>query len=279
MVIREALGLANEMLRKSGINSTVDAKVLFCHVTKKSELELIIGSRDEISSSVERKFFDLVKRRCDNEPLSYIVGQREFMSLNFKVQKGVLIPRPETELIVEYMIDNYKDKAVDCLDLCTGSGAIGVSVAYYIKNSCVTCVDISPVAIKCATENSQLMGVSDRVSVVSGDVLKGVDFGKKYDVVLSNPPYIPNDDVLYLEKNVKDFEPHLALCGGDDGLSFYRAIERCAQGILKKDGLILLEIGHNQYDSVKKILCEKFYDIKYIKDLAGIKRVVCANLK
>lgn len=279
MDIRSALSFGTKLLKDNGIESSLDAKVLLCHVLNKDELYLVVHGKDEISPQDMSLYKELLCRRGKKEPVSYITGHKEFMGLDFWVKPGVLIPRPETEHIVEYIIENYKDKAVDVLDICTGSGAIGVSIAHFLKKSHVTCVDISPVALETATQNAQNLGVDERVAVVEKDALSEMDFGKKFDVVISNPPYIPDDVVLTLSDDVKNYEPHLALSGGEDGLIFYHAITKNSPSFLKKDGLLIYETGHDMGQKVKEIMQDNFKDIKFIKDLAGYNRVVYGFLK
>lgn len=279
MDIRSALSFGTKLLKDKGIDSSLDAKVLLCHVLQKDELYLIVHGKDEISDKDMTLYKELLCRRGNKEPVSYITGHKEFMGLDFSIEQGVLIPRPETEHIVEYIIENYKDKAVDVLDICTGSGAIGVSVAHFLKKSFVTCVDISPVALKIASLNAKRLGAEDRVTVEEKDALYPMDFGKKFDIVISNPPYIPDDVVLTLSDDVKNYEPHLALSGGEDGLRFYHAITKNAPHFLKKDGLLIYETGHDMGQKVKDIMKDNFKDIEFIKDLAGYNRVVYGTLK
>jgi release factor-specific protein-(glutamine-N5) methyltransferase len=279
MDIRSALSFGTKLLKDNGIESSLDAKVLLCHVLNKDELYLVVHGKDEISPQDMSLYKELLCRREKKEPVSYITGHKEFMGLDFSVKPGVLIPRPETEHIVEYIIENYKDKAVDVLDICTGSGAIGVSIAHFLKKSHVTCVDISPVALEIAQLNAQKLGVDERVTVVEKDALSEMDFGKKFDIVISNPPYIPDDVVLTLSDDVKNYEPHLALSGGEDGLIFYHAITKNAPSFLKKDGLLIYETGHDMGHKVKDIMKDNFKDIEFIKDLAGYNRVVYGFLK
>ncbi len=279
MDIRSALSFGTKLLKENGIDSSLDAKVLLCHVLKKDELYLVVHGKDEISPCDMSLYKELINRRASKEPVSYITGHKEFMGLDFSVKSGVLIPRPETEHIVEYIIENYKDKAIQVLDICTGSGAIGVSVAHFLKKSCVTCVDISPDSLETAKLNAENLGVKDRVSVEEKDALCPMDFGKKFDIVISNPPYIPDEVVLTLSDDVKNYEPHLALSGGEDGLKFYHAITKNAPDFLKKDGLLIYETGHDMGHKVRDIMKDNFKDTGFIKDLAGFNRVVYGFLK
>jgi release factor glutamine methyltransferase len=237
---------------------------------------MAVNSGKELDEDALCRYREYVGRRSLGEPVAYITGVREFMSLDFTVRPGVLIPRPETEHSVEYVIDMCRDKEADILDMCTGSGAIAVSLAHYLPRCRVIGADISDIALETSAENARRNGVADRVSIIRADALQKYDFGKKFDVVVSNPPYIPDDVVPGLDKDVADYEPHLALCGGEDGLDFYRAIAKNALDILKDGGSIVFEVGHDQADSVRDILHDGYGRIEYIKDLAGINRVVTA---
>ena len=275
MVIRDALVWGSNMLRQSGIDS-LDARILLKAVTGFDDIGLSVNSNMEVPSDINDKYVDMINRRIKNEPVAYITGTKEFMSLEFLVEPGILIPRPETEHIIEYVIDkNIKNANV--LDICTGSGAIAVSIASYLKDSTVTAIDISDKCIEIATKNAHKNNVSDRCKILKGDALKKLDFETQFDIVISNPPYIKSEDVFKLEKDVKEYEPHLALDGGDDGLMFYRIISKNAYEILKCGGIIIYEIGFDQAQDVCDILKDKYTDIKVIKDFAGLDRIVTAT--
>ena len=279
MTYRSALVWGNSTLKEHGIDSSIDARVLLCHAAGIDSLKLALCMSDEIEKSVYSKFCEFIYRRMRHEPVSYITGEREFMELVFKVQKGVLIPRPETEHTVEYIISLFHGKKAHILDMCTGSGAIAISLAKYLPDSTITAVDISEIAIETASSNAAFHNVSDRVNIVCSDALLIRKCDKKYDVIVSNPPYIPNEVVKSLEADVRDFEPHTALCGGDDGLVFYRAITKNAPYMLKKGGLLVYEVGHDQSEQVSDIMKQSFENIGFEKDLAGINRVVHGTLK
>ena len=203
------------------------------------------------------------------------------MSLDFSVCPGVLIPRPDTEALVCHVIDEFKSKKVSILDLCTGSGAIAISCAKYIPWACVTAVDVSPICIETTKKNAAKNGVADRVNTIMADVFTSFDDLKsesKFDCIVSNPPYIKTEVLTSLMKDVKDFEPHLALDGGEDGLVFYRKISALSAELLKKGGMLAFEVGHDQADDVKNIMHKTgFGNIRFIKDLAGINRVVSGH--
>jgi release factor glutamine methyltransferase len=255
----------------------IDADALLKDVLSCDEIYLVVHANDKISENELEKFVSYVNRRKNFESVAYITNKKEFMSLLFYVDENVLVPRSETELLVEEII-NAPIKKNEILDLCTGSGAISISLSHYLENSHVTGVDISDGALKVAEKNAKNILKNKNVSFLKCDVLCDLEkINKKYDVVVSNPPYIETDVIKTLDKDVKDFEPHIALDGGCDGLMFYRKIASDAKYILKKGGHIFFEIGFNQEKELKEILKNDFYDIKVIKDYAGLARIVSAT--
>lgn len=268
MVIKEALTLLDKR----------EAELILCHILDINMTELILNRNKELEKREEDLYLNLIKRRKSGEPVQYIIGNCEFMSLEFLVDENVLIPRSDTETLVENVIDILGDKCAKVLDIGTGSGCIGISLLKYCKNITVECVDISPKAIEIAKKNAENNGVSDRIKFTVMDILKETLDGK-YDVLVSNPPYIRPDVIEGLEKQVKDFEPYSALYGGEDGLLFYKRITDFAPLILNDNGVLAFEIGYDQGESVKSLLEKDFSDIKVIKDLCGNDRVVLGKLK
>lgn len=201
------------------------------------------------------------------------------MSLDFFVEQGVLIPRPDTEILVEWIIERYKNaEHTSILDLCTGSGAIAVSLAYYIKNASVDAVDKYQICVETAQNNTTRHHCDDRVSVHKADILTDPLFEKQYDCIVSNPPYIKYEDLSTLPSDVKNFEPEYALNGGESGLIFYEKIIDLASKMLKRNGALVFEIGYDQGKSVSALI-EKdktFHSINVAKDLAGLDRMVTA---
>jgi len=277
VVIGELLKDATAALSAAGIESArLDSEVLLSFLLKKERLYLLINKNQETEAEIETAFRELIKRRAQNEPVAYIVGNREFMSLDFTVCPGVLIPRPDTETLVEFAIKNLSDKESPAiLDICTGSGAIAVSLAHYLSKSRVTAIDISDTCVRVARENAEKNGVADRVIVKKQDAFALKDEAI-YDCVVSNPPYIPSAVVPTLEKDVAAFEPHLALDGGEDGYVFYRYLATKAEQLLKSGGLLALEVGHDQAETVAALLKETnaYKTVGTKQDLAGISRVV-----
>lgn len=262
------------------VNCRFESELLLSFVLKKERIYLLVHNNETIDKKTADIFLSYIKRRAKGEPYAYITGTKEFMSLEFSVCPGVLIPRPDTETLVNHVICSQgANTSPNILDICTGSGAIAVSLAKYIKDACVTAIDISDICIEKARENAEKNGVADRVNIIKKDVLSSFCYEEKFDCIVSNPPYIKSDTLPSLMKDVKDFEPLLALDGGDDGLIFYRKISSDAKKLLKEGGLLAFEIGHDQAKEVSCILeKEGFKNIGFKKDLAGIDRVVFANI-
>ena len=223
-------------------------------------------------AQIER-YEKLIERRAKKVPVAYLIGQREFMGLNFAVTPHVLIPRPDTEILAQCAIEKLSDfDNPTFLDLGTGSGALCVSILKYVKNSAAAAVDISEDAIDCAKFNAEKFGVDDRVNFFVGNLFEPAR-GKKFHAVISNPPYIPTKDLSTLQAEVQR-EPKIALDGGVDGLNFYRRIAEDAPNFLFKGGFVAVEIGINQADAVKNLFQKNFANIEILRDLAGIERVV-----
>ncbi len=240
--------------------------------------DIILGEKT-IVPELERKFNDAIVRLKSGEPVQYIVGECEFMSLVFEVNSKTLIPRSDTEILVESAFELCKDKEnVRILEIGSGSGCISVSLAYLMPNSKVISLDISDEALLVARRNAEKNGVFERVEFIRHDIMEGFpDFKNLPDAVVSNPPYIPHADIEKLDKKVKAFEPLTALDGGLDGLDFYRFISKNAP--LKDGGLLAFEVGINQAEAVAMLMEERFSDITITKDLSGIDRVVTGRLK
>lgn len=269
----------NDLLRKSKIDIRESILILSNLLNVDKSYIFTYGDR-EIDDSIGEEFLALIEKRAKGYPIHYIFRQREFMGLDFLLEEGVLIPRPDTETLVEYIIDyvkkGYKDDEINILDIGFGSGAISLSLAYYLKNTYVYGIDISHIAFKIANKNKERLNISN-TKFYKGDLfeaLKEKECDEFFTIITSNPPYIKRDVIDTLEIQVKDFEPKLALDGGVDGLDFYRKITSKSKKYLKKGGLLIYEIGYDQGKSVKDILISNgFKEIKIIKDLQGHDRV------
>ena len=232
----------------------------------------------ELTKEQYDEFLGYINDRINGRPVAYIVGNREFMGLDFFVKEGVLIPRPDTETLVEEIIQLCKNKneEINIVDIGTGSGAITVSLAKYIENSKITSLDISDIPLEVGKINAVNNGVDNRIEFLKSDVFTAIkNTEKKFDIIVSNPPYIPKKDIETLHTQVKDYEPYNALEGGEDGLDFYRQITEESVQYLKQGGILAYEVGHDQSEDVSKIMKHHGYDKIYTKkDIQGIDRVV-----
>ncbi len=268
-------------LNKSIKTPRLDSEILLCHILNCDRLFIAVNKDKELSDVTYTNFIKLVKRREKNEPVSYITNTREFMSLNFHVEDGILIPRPETEILVESIIDIYKENSVKILDLCTGSGAIAVSLAYYLKESQIIAVDKYDICIETAKNNAITNSVKERINFLKADVLDNFDLNENFDCIVSNPPYIKSDVLSTLSPDVRCYEPMYALDGGKDGLIFYKKIIDFSKKRLLSGGILAFEIGFDQGEAVEKIIKDtnQFKSIKIIKDLAGCDRVIISEMR
>ncbi len=239
-----------------------------------TDVQLITQGEKQLSDRQKSDVMALIKRRQQGEPIAYIIGKKPFMGLEFKVNQNVLIPRPDTEVLVECILDHIGQSALRGADIGTGSGAIAIALLKYAPQLNVWASDISTEALACAKENAQLNGVIERIKLLQSDLFN--NFGKiQFDFIVSNPPYIDRQQLTTLDKSVLNYEPHSALAGGEDGLDYYRQISEVACQHLKKGGILYYEIGYNQKDEVIAILRQNgFKDIKWLNDLAAKNRVV-----
>ena len=232
----------------------------------------------ELTTEQYDEFIKYINDRINGRPVAYIVGNREFMWLYFFVKEGVLIPRPDTETLVEEIIELCKNKSeqINILDIGTGSGSITVSLAKYIENSKVMSFDISDIPLEVGKINAINNEVDNKIEFVKSDVFSAIkDTEKQFDVIVSNPPYIPKKDIETLHTQVKDYEPYNALEGGEDGLDFYRQITKESIDYLKQGGILAYEVGHDQAEDVSEIMKSYGYTKIYKKkDIQGIDRVV-----
>jgi release factor glutamine methyltransferase len=273
MDIKTLLECARIDLQKHGIEqSRLEAEILLGDVLDCNRIFFYAHPKDCVEFSDEEKYFKLIKRRCLNEPIAYIIGKKEFMGLEYEVNPNVLIPRPDTEPMVEYLIawlkkSGSKNKRI--LDLCTGSGAIGIALKYYYPQGEVFLSDISDQAIAIAKKNAENL-VNCEVQLCQGDLFEAVKKTDQFDLIVSNPPYIKKNDMGKLACDILNYEPHLALDGGESGLDFYERIIIEAKSHLKDEGILALEIGDDQDDAVNKLLEKNNYIIiKKESDLTG----------
>lgn len=270
---KELLYAAREVLRKAGIaDAEVDAWYLLTHVFGISRTDFFIHGQDECSKDKALVYKELVERRAARIPLQYITKVQEFMGLEFEVDKNVLIPRQDTEILVEEVLKVCSGKSV--LDLCTGSGCIIISLAKLGSLKKAVGTDISEKALQVAKRNADKLNVD--VTLICSDLFEKIE--GNYDIIVSNPPYIKSDDLLSLMPEVRDHEPRLALYAGADGLVYYKKIIKDLPKYINSGGYVFFEIGHDQGDAVKNLLIKAGYrDIYIKKDLSGLDRVVCAK--
>ncbi|WP_411682531.1 peptide chain release factor N(5)-glutamine methyltransferase [Clostridium thailandense] len=281
--VGELLKYGYEILKSEGIESyALDCDLLLGKVIKKDRLFLLLNREYELNNSEIDEFYRLISLRKNKMPIKYMLGECEFMGLSFYVKEGVLIPRPDTETLVECAIEEIKkNNFIHVCDVCCGSGIIGLTIAKLMDNVNIKSSDISDIACEVTKENIKRLNLSEKVEVIKSDLLdKFIKNQDKFDVVVSNPPYIRKEVIGTLMEDVKNFEPYEALCGGDDGLDFYRKITCQSLKVLNKGGVLLFEIGYDQMEDVSNILKEYgFSEIECIKDLAGKNRVIKGKLE
>lgn len=270
--LKEVWQQATNRLYKFKINDAeLDAWYLLSYVTGLTRAEFFVKGNEPMSEEQEKQYEELLARRTSHEPLQYIIGTQEFMGLSFVVRDGVLIPRQETELLVEEALPLSKGKRV--LDMCTGSGCIIVSIAKLANPLQAIGVDVSEQALAVAKENASRLDV--QASFVQSNLFEQVE--GQFDVIVSNPPYIASNVIPELMPEVREYEPMLALDGKEDGLFFYRTIISQAKEYLAEGGTILFEIGHDQGEAVAELLQQAGYEnIIVKKDYAGLDRIVRA---
>ena len=275
----QAMKWAESVLESSGRpDCHVDAKLLMLYVLDCSDTMLLLNRQKVMAPDQFEAYTKYIAVRQTGVPLQHITGVQEFMGLEFKVNEHVLIPRQDTETLIEQLLGKLKDNgALKGIDIGTGSGCIGISLATYIPELEMTLVDISKDALAVASYNIKMHQLEARVKTLESNLLAQYD-GEKVDFIVSNPPYIAQKDMEELMIEAKEYEPHLALTDYGDGLYFYREISKLAKDYLKENGLIAYEIGYDQGEAVQDILkAEGYCDIELHKDLAGQDRVVIAR--
>ena len=276
----ELLNEGRSFLKRSNIDSySIDALVLLMNSSGMTKTEIYVNKDKTLNKEQEQCYKKALIKRAKNEPVQYIIGKAEFMGLTFMRNSATLIPRPDTETLVEICIDKIKkNKYKFVLDLACGSGAIGISIAKYCKDVFVACSDIDKDAVSMSIKNAKLNGVYENMNFYISNLFEKLEM-EKYDIIVSNPPYIPTEDISFLMPEVRDFEPVKALDGGIDGLDFYKIITKKSIKHLNKNGMLFYEIGSDQKKAVLDIMAEYgFKSICSLKDLAGLDRVVYANI-
>lgn len=282
MTIKELIQNGIKKLKKHGIDNEIFiAKQLLSKILNKNNQYILINQNEELNKEICKEFISNIYEVIEGKPLQYITNNQSFMGYDFFVNKDVLIPQPDTEIVVQKCIEicnnTSNDKKVKILDLCTGSGAIAISIDKILNkedNIEVYASDISKRALDVAKKNQETLG--SNVNFIHSDMFK--DINGKFNIIVSNPPYIKTNIIKTLPKEVQE-EPHLALDGGDDGLKFYKIIGEQAKNYLSDEGYLCIEIGYDQAESIKEILEEKYENIEIIKDFAGNDRCIIAKSK
>ena len=279
MKVLEVIKTGSKLLKEKNISSHVlDTELLLSKSLNKSREELLINLDQNINKRELTNFNKYLIRRSNKEPIAYLLGEKEFWSKKFFVNKDTLIPRPETELLVEKLVTIYKEKKITILDIGTGTGCIIASLLSELKNSSGTAVDISREAILVAKKNACKFKLSDRIRFLHKPFEEL--YGKKFDLIVSNPPYIKRMEIKNLSDDIKKFEPRMALDGGNDGLDLIKKVIYKSSEILKINGTLALEIGDEQIKKVSKILIDNKFRIKcVIKDYENNVRCVLAEYR
>jgi release factor glutamine methyltransferase len=259
-------------------NARRDAEILLLGVLGIGHAQLLANPERELTQEEESSFLQAIDRRAANEPVQYILGKQEFYGLDFQVTPAVLIPRPETELLVETVLQLLThDEPLEILDVGTGSGILAITLAHHLPHARMTAVDISVDAIAIAKRNAEAHHVADRICFVVSDLLSSLDDpAGRFDAVVSNPPYVAETDRAALAPEVRDYEPATALFAGETGLDIYRRLIPEARNALKPNGLLALEIGQGQRDAIAELLAD-WRDVSFLNDLQQIARVALAR--
>ena len=280
MTLRQALTLATQQLATSEhlhTNAHRDAELLLLHTLQIPRTTLLAHPNRELSPADEALYESHIARRLKNEPIQYITGQQEFYGLPFKVTPAVLIPRPETEHLVEAVLAHLPhNQPLRIADIGTGSGAIAIALAVHLPQAQITALDLSPDALKIASINAETNAVANRITFLQSDLLAAVANETPFDAIVSNPPYVPETDSPTLHPEVRDHEPHTALFSGSEGLDIYRRLIPQSHILLKPNGLIALEIGHGQREALANLL-SGWHQLHFIDDLQQIPRVALAT--
>jgi release factor glutamine methyltransferase len=279
MEILKLINSGSLKLKNNNINSyRIDSEILLAKILNKKREELLINLDKKVSSKTIKNFNKLINRRSSKEPIAYILKEKEFWSKKFLVDKNTLIPRPETELLVEKIVNIYRNKNIHILDIGTGTGCILLSILSELKNATGIGVDISQKAILVANKNSLKHKLSGKAKFLRMSLTE--IYGNKFDLIVSNPPYIKKKDIKNLEDDIKKFEPKLALDGGNDGLDLIKKVIYKSKSLLKLKGMLALEIGNEQYYKVSKILRNYKFKTRFlVKDYRNNIRCILSTLE
>jgi len=269
----DILNLSAEHLRKKDVDEPrLSAELIISHSLGIKRLDIYLQFDRVLNEDQLVKIREMLSRRSAHEPLQYIFGETEFYGLRFKTVSGVLIPRPDTEILVGKITENIGDKKINILEIGTGSGCIAVSVAHSCGNAKIKATDISETALKSALENAEKNNVIENIEFIKHDIFTD-KINRKFDLIVSNPPYIRKEIISTLNRQVREYEPINALSDNNDGLTFYRRINELLPEILNKRGLLFLEIGYDQKEEVTRIYEKSLENISITRDLGGNPRV------
>ncbi len=268
---------AEDFARRGNTTARLDAELLLSRVLGFDRLRLILEANRPLSESELGAYRELIKRRRAAEPIAYILGEREFYALPIRVDRRVLIPRPDTEALVEVALERTRDRSMygAAVDLCTGSGCVAIALAKQRPTWSVTATDLDEDSATLAWENVVRTGVAHHLRLLLGDLFDAVPEGERFDLVTANPPYIPSGDIATLDADVRDYEPRRALDGGADGLDLVRRIVEEAPARLTQGGILAMEIGHDQAERTEALfLARGFRETQRRRDYGGHERVV-----
>ena len=279
MILENTIKEASGILKNHKIIShELDAQIILSDILGVSKEFLLLNSDMRINERIKTQFDNAIKRRVKHEPVAYIIGKKEFWSKNFLVNQSTLVPRPETELLIYKIVKYYKNKKINILDIGTGSGCILLSILKELKNSRGIGLDISKNAIRTAIINSKNLKLYNRSKFKIFDI-NNFNLGK-YDLIVSNPPYICSGDIRNLSLDIRNFEPLIALNGGYDGLDLIKKVIYKSSSLLKKNGLLAIEIGNKQYLKASKILIQhNFRELSKIYDYKSNVRCIISTKK
>lgn len=281
MRVIELIRTASEHLESKGFeNPRLEVEYILGNVLGMNRLELYMAYDRPVKDEERDRFRELYRRRLHHEPLQHIVGTAAFRELELKSDRRALVPRPETEVLVEHAVNFLRDRSYPRVaDLGTGSGVIALSIAYEVPDARIVAVDISQDALDLASSNARTLGLEGRVDFIEGDMLSALDSMEPFDMIVSNPPYVPSGEIPGLDAEVRDFDPSLALDGGSDGLDFLRRLVEDAHRYIVPGGGLILECDHRQVDSLAEIAMtlNLYCDVRIEHDLAGKKRLFIAS--
>jgi release factor glutamine methyltransferase len=287
ITLLEALNTGADFLKEKGIgNPRSSVELLLCWILSLNRVDLYLSKDQTLKEKDKKKLDRFLEERASGKPIQYITGSTEFLDLEFKVDPRALIPRPETEMLTLSVIEHFEkekkeEKPLKIIDLGTGSGVIAITLAKDFINSFVYATDIAKDALELASQNAIKHRVEDRIEFIPGDLFQPLENKKlqnSIDCIVSNPPYVSDDDAENLSKEITDFEPKVALFSGDDGLNFHKRIVQGSRNYLRSGGLLALEVGWEDGERLVDFIESQasFHKIQTIKDLAGIKRIVQA---